>query len=170
MIRSDTPDSSKSTDSVSSKLSVAGSIPLSSIVAETVVQQLRVANLAAGEVDRDSHRRGIGLERLPFGDLVAGLLNDPAPHGDDQLRLLGDRDERGRAGEPVLGMTPAQQRLQRHDRAVAEPDDRLIVKLQLLTVEGPAKIVLDPHVLDRAGPHRGVEDLIASPAPLLGAV
>jgi len=67
-------------------------------------------------------------------------------------------------------VTPAQKRFQSHDRAVAKPDDRLVVELELVAVERAAQVVLDPHVLDGAGPHRRVEDLIAAAPSLLGAV
>ena len=67
-------------------------------------------------------------------------------------------------------MVPAQQRLHRDDRAVAQPDHRLVVELQFLPLDRALQVVLDLHVLDHTRAHDLVEDLVAAAAALLGAV
>ena len=74
------------------------------------------------------------------------------------------------ATRPRLGVVPAQQRFHGDDRSVAQLDDRLVVELELLALDRAPQVVLDLHVLDHAGAHHLVEDLVATAAMLLGAV
>ena len=53
--------------------------------------------------------------------------------------LLGERDELARRDEAALGMLPADERLERRDRAVADVDDRLVVDAQLAALDGAAQ-------------------------------
>ena len=74
------------------------------------------------------------------------------------------------ADQAAVGVVPAQQRLHGDDRSVAQLDDRLVVELELLSLDRAPQVVLDLHVLDHAGAHHLVEDLVAAAAALLGAV
>ena len=89
---------------MSSSSSVEGSIPFALIDLLDDAGQLRVGELARGEVDRDADGAASGCERLPGGGLPAGLLEHPAADRHDQPRVLGDGDEARRADQAPLGV------------------------------------------------------------------
>ena len=55
-------------------------------------------------------------------------------------------------------MGPARERLDADDRAVVERHDRLVGDLQLVVVQRPAQVVLEPQPFGDGGAHRVVED------------
>jgi len=75
-------------------------------------RQVAVAELRRREVDADLHRRG------PARGLAAGCPQSPCADLADHAVLLGKRDEGVRRNEAVLGMLPAEQRLEAEHLAV----------------------------------------------------
>jgi hypothetical protein len=67
-------------------------------------------------------------------------------------------------------VVPAQQCLRADNRAVAQRDQRLVVKLQLVAFECLAQVPLELDAFKHSGSHRSVEELVAIAARLLGAV
>ena len=56
------------------------------------------------------HRQPEAVLFPPAAGLPAGLEEHPFPDGDDEARLLADRDEVGRADQPLAGVGPPHQR------------------------------------------------------------
>ena len=67
-------------------------------------------------------RSALAVGRSSRARMAAPLAQDPAPDRDDQPGLLGDRDEVERRDQALLGVAPAQQRLDAGDGAVGEAD------------------------------------------------
>src|SRR3712207_8019346 len=63
---------------------------------------------------------------FPYTTLFRSLADDPAADGDDQARLLGERDEDVGADGPARRVGPAQQRLDARHAGGADVDDRLV--------------------------------------------
>ncbi len=70
----------------------------------------------------------------------------------------------------MLGMAPAQQRLESRDALIDQIDRRLIVQLELVALDGVTEIALDRHPPDQLVTQRDVEHLEATPAELLRVV
>ena len=86
--------------------------------------QAGMMDLAHGEIDADEGRGR--SEVYPSGGLLARLLQQSQAHLDDQPAVLGEVDEPIRGEHPKFGMMPTGQCLETSDRAVCEPDDRLV--------------------------------------------
>ena len=111
--------------------------------------------------------RGVGG---PARELAAGLAQHPAPERDDQPALLGDGHERARQHDALAGVAPAHERLDGHDAALVEVDERLVVELELVALERVAQVVLEREALDHAAADVLVEELVARAAQVLGAL
>ena len=125
--------------------------------------EVSALDLHGGNVDRDTDRVRPGLQ------LTARFLHHPGADRHDQSRLLGERNELGRSAQSVVGVLPAQQRLERIDAAVGGGHNRLEVQAQLRTIERTAQRRLhrESRLDERTG--LGVVDLKAVPASALGA-
>ncbi len=134
-----------------------------------VPDQVGVLELA----HRDVHAHAQPAERgavLPLGGLPGGLLEHPAPDRHDQAGLLGQRDEVERRHQAALGVAPPEQRLEADDLLRRDVDDRLVVQLQLLGVEGPGELRPDGVPLDVGRVVARLEDLEPALAAGLGRV
>ena len=90
------------------------------------------------EVDRDRERpftRGLAD---PLRALATRGLEHRGTDGHDQPVVLGDREELGWCQDAVLGVLPAQQRLEPGDLTRVEADDRLVVDAEFTEVDGLA--------------------------------
>ena len=67
-------------------------------------------------------------------------------------------------------MAPAHERLDGHDLARVEVDERLVVELELVALERAPQVLLEREPLHHALAHAGVEQLEARAAAVLGAV
>ena len=153
-----------------SRQRLEGSIPESRERGGDRRLQVALGELAHGQVDGDPERARVGAQRVPARGLGAGGVEHEAPDRVDQAGLLGDGDEVRRQQAPARGVLPAQQRLDRGDRAIPQRDDRLVDDAQLPAGERAAQVVLDRQALDRARTHRAVEDLKARAPARLGLV
>ncbi len=88
-----------------------------------------VLELPPGDVDAHQY------PRRPVEGRPGGLFEHPQPDVPDHARHLGQRNELVGPDVPVLGVGPAQQRLEAPDAARA-PDQRLVHQMQLPLVEG----------------------------------
>ena len=112
-------------DSVISSFRFAGERSARASADEIVVEQARVAELAAREVDAQVDRPAVGLVR-PRARLPARLLEHEPAERHDQPALLGDADE-VRRGEPAaLRVVPADEGLHLDRQAAAQVEDRLV--------------------------------------------
>ena len=102
--------------------------------------------------------------------LAASLLEHPAADGDDQAGLLGERDEVERRDRPARRVHPAEQRLDAVVGTLVEANDRLVVDLELVQLEGALQLGLELEPLDHALVHRRLEHAIAALAVALGHV
>ena len=107
---------------------------------------------------------------LPGAELARGALENEQAEFDNQSGLLGDIDEFVRRHPAQLRMVPARQRLEAGDRAILEPDDRLIENRDFLALERPPQIGLDRQPVGLARPHRGLEHLDTIAAVALGVI
>ena len=133
------------------------------------VRQLGPGQLAGRDVHR--HPQAVGDPRVaPGSELAAGGADDPVADRDNQPGLLGRGNEGIGRDQTPLGMEPANERLDRDDTPGLEVDLGLIVEAQLIPAQRQLKLLLDREEVERARVHQGVEQLRASPAPLLGGV
>ena len=108
---------------------------------------VRLLELQRREIDRHAHPFG------PGGRVAASLPQNPGADLDDETRFFGDRNEDARRHHSPLGVAPADQRLQRDDRAIAGVDDGLIVDDKLLSRERLSELLLDLAFFDQRRLH-----------------
>jgi len=61
----------------------------------------------------------------PVSQLFAGVRENPAIHGNDEIGSFGLRDECARQEEPKARMRPPHERFETDDAPVAKPQNRL---------------------------------------------
>src|SRR6266705_761295 len=110
--------------------------------------EILLLELARGEV----HRHGQYREPapLPYLNLRAHFAQHPFAHRHDQARVLQNRNEFPWQDQTLLGMPPAQQRLETAYEAALERDLGLVVEEELLLIDGLAQRRLHPHARERA--------------------
>jgi hypothetical protein len=69
----------------------------------------------------------------------------------------------------VAGAISPDQRLEAGDSAIGERDNRLVMKLERLSLDGPSEVGLQPEALQRVRVHRRVEHRKTRPSTRLGA-
>src|SRR5438093_10898968 len=130
--------------------------------------EILLLELARGEV----HRHGFYREPVPLPclNLRAHFAQHPFAHRYDQARVLQDRNEFPRQDQTLLGMPPAQQRLETADEAALEGHLGLVVEEKLFLIDGPAQRRLHPHARERPLVHLAGEVLVGVAALFLGAI
>ena len=124
-----------------------------------VGHQVRLFELAGGDVDRQRQRPGCG--RWPGRGGTAGHAQQPAAQRHDQAGGLGDVDDLA-GGPPLVGVVaPAQQGFGPQDPPVREPRQRLVVHVQPPFLVRLAQRALQVHALHQRAVAAGVEDLAA---------
>jgi hypothetical protein len=118
----------------------------------------------------DGHRDGGVALRLPCLCLAAGLVENPAPDRHDQPAFLGEGDEAARWNAAQHAIEPAQQGFHADDASAGQIDLGLVVKAELLVVEGLAQGVFQLKTLQRVDVHDLVEEPIGVTPALLGVV
>jgi hypothetical protein len=121
------------------------------------------------ELDRRQVDRDRDVLR-PFGRLGAGGPQHPFADLVDQPDFLGERDEHRRADRPVLGMVPADQRLEPGHRLARGVDAGLVDDPQLALLERDAKVRFHQLPLARGFVHLRREKAEAALAGRLGGV
>src|SRR5947208_15870851 len=106
----------------------------------------------------------------PMRGLSAGLAHDPGTDRDDEPGVLGDRHEIRRRNLPARRMVPANQSLERADAVLFEVEQRLVVKLELASLDGEAQVGLELAALLRALVQALLEEGERAAARLLGAI
>ncbi len=120
------------------------------------------------DVDPDPHRRQAGVP--PVSQVVADAAQNPFADRNDESRLLAQADEVARRDQPPRRMVPPDQRFERDDFLPVAVEDRLIVKDQLIALEGVVQTLLERQPTAVALVHAGREHLRLIAAQLLGAV
>ena len=93
---------------------------------------------------RDLDRHADPMPRhVPGRGAAAGLLQGEAADRHDQAGFLGQRDEVRRGEDALLGMAPADQRLEADDAAAAEVVDRLVEQEELTLGERRVQLGLE---------------------------
>ena len=134
---------------------------------QDLVDQLRqVGHLELDRREVDGDR--IGLR--PVRGFLADLAQDPFAEMQDQIRLLGDRDELRGRDVAVRRMVPARQRLEADDLAGRDRSLRLVEHLQLVVLERLRQLLRQDAPLAHRLVHVGREEAGAGAAVLLGAV
>src|SRR5258706_12183859 len=94
-----------------------------------------VIELTAGRVDR----YGYPVFVVPPTRVLARGAQDPGADGQDEPAALRDRDELGGRDQRAAVGQPPQQRLDRHDPARVQVEDRLILQYEFLVVQSMAQ-------------------------------
>ena len=130
--------------------------------------EVMLAELPRREVHRHRHRRR--AEPLPELQILAGALQHPLAHGNDEPGLLEYRNELDRRHAAALRMAPAQERLRPARLPIRKVDLRLVVQAELAALERAAQ--LETHLRARPGARVDVggEELEGVAPGLLGAV
>jgi hypothetical protein len=103
-------------------------------------------------------------------ELAARLFEHPRAERHDEAGLLGQRDEVAGQDQPARRVLPAHQRLEAGDGAGVNVDDRLVVHLELASLQGPVQVVARAQLVHRALVGPFVEHLGAGPALVLRPV
>ena len=131
------------------------------------VDEVGAAELQRRDIDRHRHQRQAGS--APGGELGAHRVEHPLAEAEDQAALLGDGYEAPRQQQAQLRVLPAHQGLGAHQAAVGG-HQRLVVKHQLVAIEGAAQGVFEGQALAAHRVHARGEELDAVAARLLGPV
>ena len=115
--------------------------------------------MLAGQIDRDEDRLAVGHGVAPGGGLGARLFDHPIADRDDQPAALGHADELGWFEQPAGPVLPAKKRLDPDDPLIFDRHDRLVKEHQLVALERPPEVVLDPDPLEHPRVHTVVEHL-----------
>jgi hypothetical protein len=110
-------------------------------------------------------QRGLHLQ-----ELATGGAEDPVADRDDEPRVLGHRDELVGRDDAPHRVLPSHEGFDSDDAARGERHDRLVVKAQLLALEGAAQVGLEVEAVHRTDAHRLVEDLVPRASPGLRPV
>src|SRR5438552_8664904 len=101
---------------------------------------------------------------VPGHQLPAGVAQHACTEGLDHPRLLGDRDELGRADDAALGVAPAQQRLDAERAAGIHVDLRLVDEEELVVHEAAPHVGLELQPRLNTRVHvRGIEAIGVAP-------
>ena len=106
----------------------------------------------------------------PGAGLAARRVQGTGAEVDDEGGFLGEGDEVGGVDRPSGGVVPPEQRLDAHDGAVGERDDRLVVEGEGVGGDGLLEVALEHEPLDDGQAGRLVEDGDLRPACVLGPV
>ena len=100
------------------------------------VPRARLSQLAGGEVHGQLEVAARAELRFQLRGARSRGLEHPRADGDDEARVLGDRDEVERRHRAEVGRIPPHQRLERRRRRpVSEVDDGLVVQHELVVLE-----------------------------------
>jgi hypothetical protein len=116
-----------------------------------LLDEIRLTELDGRDVDRD-------LEVRPALEIPADLTDNEAAEIVDQSGVFGDGNEHGRRDSAELRRRPADECLERDQRQVAGPHDRLVGERQFVVLEAFAEGFLDLLLLEGAGLHRRMID------------
>ena len=103
------------------------------------------------QVHRDIEGQRLARLAVPIRERARGAVHRPAAERQDQPGFLGDRDEFGRPDLAAILMDPARQRLEPRDLAGPQADQRLVVEVELVLLDRPAKLGLDRKAPPRLG-------------------
>src|SRR5207247_2666035 len=114
-----------------------------------VLDQVRLQELLAGEVQAEEPGKLRPRLRLPGLHLTAPLAEVPSPDGKDQARLLRQGDELRGKHEAPPRVLPADQAFEAREPVVRQGDDGLVMDAELLTLQGPPQLHLETEQRDR---------------------
>ncbi|HXX68903.1 MAG TPA: hypothetical protein VEK07_17075 [Polyangiaceae bacterium] len=126
------------------------------------LDEARVFELCRCEVDADPD--GPSKLAFPAIGLLARRPNDPIAHPDNEPAVLGDGPKASRRDETLLGMLPADQRLDLGDCAPPERHDRLIMQHELAALEAMPDFRLEADSVERLAAHLRLEHLVSRPS------
>src|SRR5262249_39225326 len=98
-----------------------------------------------GDVDREL-RRDLALASPP-ACLCARGSHDPCADRGDEPAFLGYRNEHAPRPRTLLGMSPAEERLETTNAAFLKIDTWLIIQMELVTSKGPSELCFHPQAL-----------------------
>ncbi len=129
------------------------------------LDEARVLELAHRHVDRDERALLPRAGRLEAGAGARSLSEHPVADRDDQTRRLGQGDEGLRDERALLGVIPAQERLERVELAALQVDDRLVGEPQLLVLERSRQLAGGLAIADRPRAHELARELAVGQSP-----
>ena len=128
----------------------------------------RFGELASGNVHADPLM--CSTELLPHTRLSARGTHDPITDGDDEARLLCDRNEAHGGDLSHPGMLPAEQRLEPKDGVCRHLDDRLIDETKLMILDRSLEVFRQFGPLLHGLVHARLEEGVATLARILRGV
>jgi hypothetical protein len=131
------------------------------------LRQVLAVELPRREIDRNLELQA-GL--APRNALLRRRAQHPFAERVDEARFLGERDEHLRRHVAVLGVVPAQERLGADDRAIVDPDHRLVVQPQRVVRERGAQRGFERVLAQPVLGQVGVEELVGVATEVLAAV
>ncbi len=154
--------------SVISSSREAGESPVSSTMSRTACGEVALLKLARRHVHGHAEIRGAA--DLPRPGLLARTPQDPLADARDEADVLGEGNELARRQDALLGMAPADERLDADGNARREAQDGLVMKDELAPGQGAPEPALHRGALLRLLLHLPREELEAVAAGLLRAV
>lgn len=135
-----------------------------------LAHEVRVGELAGGEVHGHPHRWPIGRERSPANGLGHRFVEHPRAEGTHQPGFFGDLDELRRGQQATRRVLPAHQGFHPADATGGQLHARLVVHAQLASLDAVAQLAEQPETVDRRVDACAVVNLPAVAAARLGPV
>ena len=123
-----------------------------------VSDQIRVLQMAPGDVDRNPQAVACCDGPAPCADLAAGCDQHQAAELDDLARFFGNRDEDTRHHAAVLRVIPAHESFDTQQLAVGEIDDRLELEEELVALQGALHVLFEPQPMPQLLLHARVKN------------
>jgi hypothetical protein len=102
--------------------------------------QRGISKLGAGDVDRHREFLAAALGVRPSRELPTCLVQHEVVDRCGESEPIGDRDERGGEHQSVLGVAPANERLDPAQRTVIQAEQRLVEHEQLGLLDRTAQL------------------------------
>jgi hypothetical protein len=125
------------------------------------LRQVRVGELDRRNIDRDPKAVGPGC------GIDACLTHHPFAQPGDEAGFLRNRNEQGWRNPPAIGVVPAQQRLEPGNPIGLRIDQRLVIDLQLTTVERVEQVLLQQTPVLSSLEHIAREEAMPAAAGIL---
>ena len=134
-----------------------------------ILDESRVCELLAGDVDGDGEARKSGEGRMPGLELAAGVAKDPIAERENKARVFGDVDELVGRDEAEAGRLPADESLETSDVPGGQIEDGLVEEAKSVLAEGGAEFLFKLEALLGAGVEEFVENFATGAAEILSA-
>src|SRR4029077_793030 len=118
-----------------------------------IVDEVALFQLPRRDVDADRQRGAVRMLLVPHHCLATALVENPSADRLNEPHPFGGGDEALGSDDALVGVVPANQRLEARRSARGELDDRLVAQAQLPSPERPTKVALELDAIQELDVH-----------------